>query len=100
MKQKAKAKKTTTKNVKVFKFLNNEKINTAAEAIPEGELAQATPEEVVATLGLIKGFLITVLEFAKFFTSAATDVKIDRVIALLKALPVTPAPEPAPVPTE
>lgn len=96
MKQKAKTvkKAKATKSIKVFKFLNNQKLDSAAEAIPDGELAMATPEEVVATLGLIKGFLIILLEFAKFFTSAATDVKIDRVIALLKALPVTPAPAP------
>lgn len=48
-----------------FKFLKNQKIDKAAESIPDGELAMATPEEVVATLGLIKGFLVTTLEFVK-----------------------------------
>lgn len=75
-----------------FKFLKNQKIDKAAESIPEGELLMATPEEVVETLGLIKGFLITTLDFVKWFTNAATDEKIDRVIALLKALPVAPKP--------
>lgn len=95
MKKKAKiTKKTTTKSVKAFKVLQNQKIDSAAESIPNGELAQATPEEVAATLGLIKGFLITTLEFAKWFTSTATDEKIDKIIAMLKALPEATAPAP------
>lgn len=54
--------------------------------------ASATPQQILEILSSLKGVLITVLSFIKFFTTEAADVKIDALISWLGQIPVQPKP--------